>query len=102
MYFWLSLAVLLAAVHRAAAQDISINFGQGAGLTERVVQLAAQRTMLSVAPSILVMVTSFTRIVVVVICGERPPVDLRPTTLPLVGRELFRVHQIDDGDHSSR
>jgi flagellar biosynthesis protein FliP len=49
----------------AAAQDISINFGQGAGLTERVIQLIALLTVLSLAPSILVMVTSFTRIVVV-------------------------------------
>jgi flagellar biosynthetic protein FliP len=49
----------------AAAQDISINFGQGGGLTERVIQLIALLTVLSLAPSILVMVTSFTRIVVV-------------------------------------
>src|SRR5262249_34734649 len=31
----------------AAAQDISINFGQGGGLTERVVQLIALLTVLS-------------------------------------------------------
>ncbi|MGE0522691.1 MAG: flagellar type III secretion system pore protein FliP [Variibacter sp.] len=49
----------------AAAQDISINFGQGTGLTERVIQMVALITVLSLAPSILVMVTSFTRIVVV-------------------------------------
>ncbi|MGZ5837291.1 MAG: flagellar type III secretion system pore protein FliP [Xanthobacteraceae bacterium] len=49
----------------AVAQDISINFGQGTGLTERVIQLIALLTVLSLAPSILVMVTSFTRIVVV-------------------------------------
>ena len=49
----------------AGAQDISINFGQGAGLTERVIQLVALLTVLSLAPSILVMMTSFTRIVVV-------------------------------------
>jgi flagellar biosynthetic protein FliP len=49
----------------AAAQDISINLGQGAGLTERVIQLIALITVLSLAPSILVMMTSFTRIVVV-------------------------------------
>ena len=49
----------------AAAQDISINFGQGGGLTERVIQLIAFVTVLSLAPSILVMMTSFTRIVVV-------------------------------------
>jgi flagellar biosynthetic protein FliP len=50
----------------APAQDISINFGQGnGGLTERVIQLVAFMTVLSLAPSILVMMTSFTRIVVV-------------------------------------
>jgi len=63
--FWLSLIFIATAAHPAAAQDISINFGQGAGLTERVVQLVALLTVLSIAPSILVMVTSFTRIVVV-------------------------------------
>jgi flagellar biosynthetic protein FliP len=49
----------------ASAQDISINFGAGGGITERVLQLVALMTVLSLAPSILVMVTSFTRIVVV-------------------------------------
>ena len=59
----------LTAASSAVAQDISINFGQGAGqgggLTERVVQLVAFLTVLSLAPSILIMMTSFTRIVVV-------------------------------------
>jgi flagellar biosynthesis protein FliP len=49
----------------AAAQDISVNFAQGSGLTERVIQMVALLTVLSLAPSILVMMTSFTRIVVV-------------------------------------
>jgi flagellar biosynthetic protein FliP len=55
------------AVVGAAAQDISINLGQNSsgGLTERVIQLIAFVTVLSLAPSILVMMTSFTRIVVV-------------------------------------
>jgi flagellar biosynthetic protein FliP len=56
---------LVSLVAPAGAQDISINFGQGGGLTERVLQLIALMTVLSLAPSILVMVTSFTRIVVV-------------------------------------
>jgi flagellar biosynthetic protein FliP len=60
----LSLA-LVALATPAAAQDISVTFGQGQGLTERVLQLIALLTVLSLAPSILVMVTSFTRIVVV-------------------------------------
>jgi flagellar biosynthetic protein FliP len=58
-----ALALLIAP--SAHAQDISINFGAGTGLTERVVQLVALITVLSLAPAILVMVTSFTRIVVV-------------------------------------
>ena len=49
----------------ASAQDIGINFGQGVGVTQRGLQLVALITILSVAPSIIVMVTSFTRIVVV-------------------------------------
>ena len=57
--------LVLAFTAPAGAQDISINFGQGSGLTERVIQLIALMTVLSLAPSILVMVTSFTRIVVV-------------------------------------
>jgi flagellar biosynthesis protein FliP len=60
-----ALILTLAVTAPAAAQDISINFGQGNGLTERVIQLIALMTVLSLAPSILVMVTSFTRIVVV-------------------------------------
>jgi len=64
-FFIAVLAIVLLAAAPAAAQDISINFGQGAGLTERVLQLIALLTVLSLAPSILVMVTSFTRIVVV-------------------------------------
>jgi len=65
-----SVAALLFSVTPLAAQDISINLGQGAGaasggLNERMVQLIALLTVLSLAPSILVMMTSFTRIVVV-------------------------------------
>jgi flagellar biosynthetic protein FliP len=47
------------------AQDISINLGPGGGVTERAIQLIALLTVLSIAPSIVVMMTSFTRIVVV-------------------------------------
>src|ERR1700726_3925446 len=64
-----SVAALLVTATPLAAQDISINFGQGAasggGLNERIIQLIALFTGLSLAPSILVMMTSFTRIVVV-------------------------------------
>jgi hypothetical protein len=48
------------------AQDISINLGQSnGGVTERAIRLIALLTVLSIAPSILIMMTSFTRIVAV-------------------------------------
>jgi len=51
----------------AFAQDISINLGGAGngGVSERAIQLIALLTVLSIAPSILIMMTSFTRIVVV-------------------------------------
>ena len=64
----LALVALLLAIFvpgLAFGQDISIDFGDDATLTERAVQLVGLITLLSLAPSILVMVTSFTRIVVV-------------------------------------
>jgi flagellar biosynthetic protein FliP len=63
--FLVTAGLFVLAAAPAGAQDISINFGQGSGLTERVIQMVALVTVLSLAPSILVMVTSFTRIVVV-------------------------------------
>ena len=53
--------------HDAFAQNISIDLGDdGNGtVTGRVVQMVALLTILSLAPSILIMMTSFTRIVVV-------------------------------------
>jgi flagellar biosynthetic protein FliP len=61
-----AIAMLAAlAADPAAAQDVSIELGEGATITERAVQLIGLITVLSLAPSILVMMTSFTRIVVV-------------------------------------
>ena len=49
----------------AQAQTLTLDLGPGNGLAERALQLVALVTILSIAPSVLVMVTSFTRIVVV-------------------------------------
>ena len=49
----------------ALAQAVNIDLGTGAGLTERVVQLIGLLTVLSLAPSIVIMTTSFVRITVV-------------------------------------
>lgn len=49
----------------ASAQVVSVDLGTGQGLTQGLVQLIAIVTVLSLAPSILIMTTSFVRIVVV-------------------------------------
>ncbi len=49
----------------AEAQSFTLDLGEGGTNTGRIIQLMALITVLSLAPSILVMVTSFTRIVVV-------------------------------------
>jgi len=60
-----ALAVTILFAAPATAQQFSLDLGQGPTSTGRIVQLLALMTVLSIAPSILVMVTSFTRIVVV-------------------------------------
>jgi flagellar biosynthetic protein FliP len=60
------LVVAASAAHAQAVQPaINLDLGTGAGLTERVLQLLALVTVLSIAPSILIMTTCFIRIVVV-------------------------------------
>ncbi len=60
------MAALAFAAEPAAAQSLSLDLGQGGGSsTARVIQLFLLLTVLSLAPSILVMVTSFTRMMVV-------------------------------------
>jgi flagellar biosynthetic protein FliP len=65
----LRLAAVAGAVAVAAPdalpQTVSVDLGTGQGLTSGIVQLVAAITVLSLAPSILVMTTSFVRIVVV-------------------------------------
>ena len=67
IWFAASLVACVAALLAgpAIAQEVTIGFGDDLTLTERAVQLVALITVLSLAPSILIMVTSFTRIVVV-------------------------------------
>ena len=60
----LTILALLAA-HPALSQSLSLDLGDGPSSTGRIIQLFLLITVLSLAPSILVMVTSFTRIVVV-------------------------------------
>ncbi len=65
-YIW-AIAVLAAAIVPlpALAQSINFDMGQGPTATSRIIQTVLLVTVLSLAPSILVMVTSYTRIIVV-------------------------------------
>ncbi len=66
LLLFLVLSVLSLAVGgNVLAQEVTINLGQEGSLTGRVVQLILLLTVLSLAPGILIVVTSFTRIVVV-------------------------------------
>lgn len=74
----------------ASAQDISFNLGQGAGLTERALQMVALLTVLSLAPSILIMVTSFARIVIVLsLLRSAIGTQSAPPNTVLTGLALF-------------
>ncbi len=63
----MALIAFLAFIAPAAAQNISIDMGaEGSGsVSGRILQLMAMVSVLALAPSILIMMTSFTRIVVV-------------------------------------
>jgi flagellar biosynthetic protein FliP len=74
----------------AAAQSINIDLGEGGSVTGRVVQLVALVTVLSLAPSILVVVTSFTRIVVVLsLLRSALGVNTSPPNSVLISLALF-------------
>jgi flagellar biosynthesis protein FliP len=62
---WLVGAAVWLSTAPAAAQSLSIDLGHGGTVTGQLVRLVLLITVLSLAPSILIMVTSFTRIVVV-------------------------------------
>ena len=61
----LALMALALNIDSALAQTVSLDLGQGADSTGRLIQIVLLMTVLTLAPSILIMVTSFTRIVIV-------------------------------------
>src|ERR1700733_16024863 len=62
---FLFIFVLALVPHHALAQSINLDLGQGPSTTAKLVQLILLITVISLAPSILVMVTCFTRVIVV-------------------------------------
>ncbi len=86
--------VALAAMPTLAhAQSLTVDLGKGmgdAGTTSRLIQLTALITILSLAPSLLVMVTAFTRIIIVLslLRGAIGAQGTPPNTV-LIGLGLF-------------
>ncbi|MBT8002789.1 MAG: flagellar type III secretion system pore protein FliP [Rhodospirillales bacterium] len=60
-----ALLILVASTDSAFAQSVSLDLGKGADSTGRLIQIVLLMTVLTLAPSILIMMTSFTRIVIV-------------------------------------
>ncbi len=81
---------LLPAVAQAQAVSIDLGHGGEAGATGRLVQLTALITLLSLAPSLLVMVTGFTRIVIVLsLLRSAIGAQGTPPNTVLIGLALF-------------
>jgi flagellar biosynthesis protein FliP len=88
----LVLLPLLLLPFAAHAQSLNIDLGAAgqAGATSRLVQLTALVTMLSLAPSLIVMVTAFTRIVIVLsLLRSALSAQGTPPNMVLIGLALF-------------
>ncbi len=89
------LAVVFAAVLAPGvnAQELTLDFGaegESGGLTERIIQIVALITILSLAPSILIMVTSFVRIVVVLsLLRTALGIQQSPPNMVIISLALF-------------
>ncbi len=81
----------------AAAQSIAIDLGGtgGVGTTSRLVQLTALVTALSLAPSLLVMVSAFTRIIIVLsLLRNALGLQGAPPNVVLIGLALFLTFHV--------
>lgn len=87
-----ALAALLLALSAAPAlaQSMTLDLGEGGSSTGRIVQLLVLLTVLSLAPAILVTVTSFTRIIVVLsFLRNALGVQQTPPNIVLISLALF-------------
>ena len=90
---WLTaLAALVLALTAAPAlaQSMTLDLGEGGTSTGRIIQMLALLTVLSLAPAILVTVTSFTRIIVVLsVLRNALGVQQTPPNIVLISLALF-------------
>jgi flagellar biosynthetic protein FliP len=91
-FSWSLLTALLLLPALAHAQSVNIDLGATgqAGATARIVQLTALVTVLSLAPSLLVMMTAFTRIAIVLsLLRNALSTQGTPPNVVLIGLALF-------------
>jgi flagellar biosynthetic protein FliP len=91
MKVW-AIVVFLLLPGLAAAQSVNIDLGSAgqAGATGRLVQITALITVLSLAPSLIVMMTAFTRIVIVLsLLRSALSTQGAPPNTVLIGLSLF-------------
>jgi flagellar biosynthesis protein FliP len=92
LHRWIFLACLLMIPVVGQGQSVNIDLGAAgqAGATARLVQLTALVTILSLAPSLLVMTTAFTRIVIVLsLLRNALGTQGTPPNVVLIGLALF-------------
>ncbi len=90
---WLVLALLLPAAAHAQSVNIDLGSAGEAGATGRLVQITALVTVLSLAPSLLVMMTAFTRIVIVMsLLRSALSTQGTPPNVVLIGLSLFLTY----------
>ena len=84
-----TLRLLAASASPAFGQSVNIDLGEG-GFSGRLMQLFIAVTVLSLAPSILIMVTSFTRIVIVLsLLRSALGVQQTPPNVVLISLAMF-------------
>lgn len=90
IFFSVLVGILSLITAGAFAQGVTIDFSDGTSVTERAIQIVALVTVLSLAPSVLVMVTSFTRIVVVLsLLRSAIGLQTAPPNSVMIGLALF-------------
>ena len=89
---WIPAVLLLLLPVAASAQSVNIDLGGAAqpGAAGKIVQLTALVTVLSLAPSLLVMMTAFTRIIIVLsLLRNAIGTQATPPNTVLIGLALF-------------
>ena len=90
---YLLVFLFLPAAGHAQSLNIDLGAAGGAGATGRLVQITALVTVLSLAPSLLVMMTAFTRIVIVMsLLRSALSTQGTPPNVVLIGLSLFLTY----------